>query len=400
MALKNEPINKKVDLKGLRTSDESFEVGFDGSVLADNVDYTRKGKVGRRPGRVDTTYVPGGTIHSAWADKRLFIFQEGTTLRKFRSATDVTTLRSGLTTGGKLSAYRISNQVYWSNEFETGVIDTEGNDRPLGVAVPDRAVAVETTGNLGEGRYSFAFTNIETDGRESGSPQPRTISVAENSGLTFALTPGLARRFWISETNGDTLYLAGEVVSGASSFVYSNRQPLTNIALDRMLQGPPPAWQCIDWFRSTLLLGVGDALLWTDEFNYELIDMATRWAQFGERVHIVAGLEDGFYVGTENAHWWLSGGDMSNLSLVQVADYGAIPGTLARVNGKVVGTGESTEPLPIWTTQAGITVGLPGGTFKNVHENIVDFPGSQVNGTALYRKANKQNHYVSVVNGV
>jgi len=400
MALKNEPINKKVDLKGLRTQDESFEVGFDGMVTADNVDYTRKGKVGRRPGRADTTYVPGGTIHSAWADKRLFIFQEGTTLKKFRAATDVTTLRTGLTTGGKLSAYRVANTVYWSNEFDTGVIDIEGNDRALGVAVPDRAFAVAISGNLAAGRYSHTFSQVETDGRESGSPQPVTTELAENSGLSFTLTPGLARRFWLSETNGDTLYLAGTVLAGASSFTYENRQPLTNIALDRMLQGPPPAWQDVDWFRASLLLGVNDNLLWTNEYNYELVDLATRFMPFGERIHVIAGLEDGFYVGTENAHFWLSGTDMSSLALTQVADYGAVPGTKTRINGTVVGTGEATEPLPVWTTHAGVVVGLPGGQLKNIHEKIVDFPNASVNGTALYRKTGKQNHYISVINGV
>lgn len=403
MALKNttttRPVDAKLDIKGLRTQDEDFEVGFSGMTVADNVDLTRKNSIERRPGRVDTGYVAASTIYSAWADKQLFIFQEGTSLRRFRSATDVTTLRTGLTTGGKLSAYRIANKVYWSNEVETGVIEPDGSNRAYGVPVPERTVATETTGNLGEGRYSYCFTSVETDGRESGSPLPITTLFSENSGLSFTFSAGLARRFWISETNGNALYLAAEIPAGETSFEYRSRQPLTSIPLDRMLMAPVNNWHEIDWFRASLLFANGDILEWTNEFDYELRDIAKGHLPFGERIHIIGGLRDGFYIGTENGHYWLTGSDMSNLSMTVVADYGAIPGTKVHVNGTVVGTGEATEKVPLWATQAGIVVGLPGGTLRNVHERVVDFSTNSLQGTALYRRANKQNHYITVVNG-
>ena len=97
----NEPLDRKVELAGLRTADDPFEVGFDGLVIADNVDLRRAKKVTRRPGFADTGYVPGGAIYSAWADKQLFIFQEGTELKRFVSPTETYTLRTGLTAGGK-----------------------------------------------------------------------------------------------------------------------------------------------------------------------------------------------------------------------------------------------------------------------------------------------------------
>ncbi len=391
-------LDRKVEMNGLRTQDDPEEVGFEGLVLAENIDLTRKNHIGRRPGRVDTGYIPPGVIHSAWGDKRLFIFQEGTSLKRFRSATDVTTLVTGLTIGGKISAYRIANRVYWSNGFETGVIDTDGNNRALGVEVPGREVGVVGSGNLGEGRYSYAFTFVESDGRESGSPLPVTVEVGENSGLTFSLGADKLRRFYITETNGETLYLASEVLAGATTFNYRSRQPATSITLDRMLMSAPGGWQEVDWFRASLLWGVGDNLEWSNDFEYELRDQAKNYKPFGERVHVIGGLKDGFYVGTENAHFWLTGGSMNELSLTEIADYGAIPGTKVHINGGVVGSGEATEKLPMWATQTGVVVGLPGGTLRNIHERVVDFPGG-LNGTALYRRADKQNHYLTVVNG-
>lgn len=403
MALKNTTANRprdaKLDLKGLRTQDESFEVGFGGMTIADNVDLTRKNSVERRPGRVDTGYVAAGTIHSAWADEHLFIFQEGTSLKRYRTATDVTTLRTGLTTGGKLSAYRIANKVYWSNEFESGVVEPNGNARDLGVPEPSRLAGTDTSGNMGEGRYSYTFTDVESDGRESGSPLPRTVNLTENAGLVFTFASGLAKRFWITETNGDTLYLAAEIPAGETSFTYRSRQPLTSIPLDRMLMSAPVAWHEIDWFRASLLYATGDGLEWTNDFDYELRDIAKAHMPFGERVHIIGGLKDGFYIGTETAHYWLTGSDMGSLSLTTVASYGAIPGTKVHINGSVVGTGEATEKIPMWATQQGVVVGLPGGTLRNVHERVVDFSTNLLRGTALYRRANKQNHYVTVVNG-
>jgi len=396
--LTNEPLDRKVELTGLRTADEPFEVGFDGLVIADNVDMRRQSKVTRRPGFADTAYVPAATIHSAWADKQLFIFQEGTSLKRFRSATDVVTLRSGLTAGGKISAYRLqNNHVHWSNTTETGVIDPGGSARELGITPPAREAGSVVSGELGEGRYLYSFTFVEGDGRESGAPLSTLREVPENSGLSFTFSAGLARNFYITEENGEELYLAATVLAGETSFTYRSRSPLTSIALNRMNMGPPAPWDDIDWFRATLLTAVEDRVEWTMEFDYELRDIAMGYMLFGEKVHVVAGLQNGFYVGTESAHWWYEGDNMNNLVMVQVADYGAIPGTKVHIAGGVVGTGESTERIPLWATEKGIVMGLPGGTLRNAHENKVDFPGGK-SGTALYRSG-RQNHYITRILG-
>lgn len=394
----NEPTQKKVNFNGLKTQDESWEVGFDGFVIAENIDLSRKSKVSRRPGRADTTYVPGGTIHTAWADSELFIFQEGTSLLRFRSATNVTTLRTGLSTGGDLTAHRgQDDRVYWSNGFETGVIDLDGNNRGCGVGVPSRDVGVIGSGNLCAGRYTYTFTFVESDGRESGAPLPTTVEIADDeSGLTFSLGADLLRRFYISEANGTLMYLASEVPVGATSFNYRAGKPSTNIPLDRLLMAPPPAWNDIDWYRASLLFAVDDLLVYSEDFNYELVDQSKNFLSFGQRIHTIAAVEDGFYVGTGKAHYWLTGTDMASLSLLKVANYGSVPGTKVYVDGTVVGSGEATEELPIWATKRGFVVGLPGGTLKNVHEREVDFPVAS-SGTALYRNANTQNHYIAVV---
>jgi hypothetical protein len=396
--LTNEPLDRKVELTGLRTADEPFEVGFDGLVIADNVDMRRQSKVTRRPGFADTNFTPAGTIHSAWADKQLFIFQDDTILKQFVSGTDVRTLQTGLTAGGKLSAYRLqNNNVHWSNTTEAGVIDPGGTSRELGLVPPARSNGSATSGSLGEGRYQHTFTFVEADGRESGAPLSVLTELPDNSGLSFTFSAGLARNFYITETNGTELYLAGSVVPNATSFSYTSRSPLTSIALNRMNMGPPAPWDDIDWFRATILTAVEDRVEWTMEFDYELRDFAMGYMLFGEKVHVVAGLQNGFYVGTENAHWWYEGDSMDSLVMTQVADYGAVPGTKVHIAGGVVGTGESTERIPLWATEKGIVMGLPGGTLRNAHENKVDFPGGKT-GTALYRSG-RQNHYITRVLG-
>lgn len=394
----NEPLDRKVELAGLRTADDPFEVGFDGLVVADNVDMRRQKKVERRPGFADTGYVPGGTIHSAWADRQLFIFQEDTELRRFVSPTETYTLRTGLTAGGKLSAYRIGGSVYWSNTTENGVIEANGNERTLGVSVPARLYGSATSGNLGVGRYQYTFTNVEADGRESGSPQPAVVELPENSGLSFTFSAGLARNFWLTEANGEELYLAATVAAGETTFDFRGSKPRTSIVLDRLLMAPPSPWNAVDWYRSSLLSAVKGNLEWTNPFDYELRDEAKNYMVWGEAVYVIASLRDGFYIGTESAHWWLSGTSMDELDMTQVADYGAIPGTKQHIKGEVVGSGESTERIPVWSTQRGFVVGLPGGTLRNVHENKVDFPGGLA-GTALYRSSGRQNHYIARVLG-
>ena len=392
----NEPLDRKVEFAGLMTADDPFEVGFDGFVLADNVDMRRQKKVARRPGRVDSGYIPAGVIHSAWADKKIFIFQEGTTLKRFRSATDVTDLATGLTAGGKISAYRLANTVYWSNTTETGVIEPNGNARALGITPPGRIVGSTVSGNLGAGRYQYVFAFVEADGRESGALDATVVEVPENSGLSFTFSAGLARRFYITEENGQELYLAAEILAGETSLLYRNRQPRTSITLDRLLMSPPAPWSAIDWYRASLLWAVDDKVEWSNSFDYELRDQAMNYLHFGEPVEIIAALRDGFYVGTDSGIWWYTGASMAELDMTLVADYGSIRGTKTHINGAVVGSGESTQPIPIWSTQRGIVMGLPGGTLRNLHENKVDFPGG-LTGTALYRNADRQNHYITRV---
>lgn len=392
----NEPLDRKVEFAGLMTADDPFEVGFDGFVIADNVDMRRQRKVSRRPGFADTGYIAGGVIHSAYADKKIFIFQEGTELKRFITFSDTPVLRSGLTDVGRLSALRIAGRIYWSNTFENGVIEPNGNERLLGVPVPTRVVGTEGTGNLGIGRYLYTFTQVEVDGRESGAPDPVLVEVSENAGLSFTFSAGLARRFYITEENGQELYLAAEILAGETSFVYRNRQPRTSISCDRLLMSPLPAWTAIDWYRASLLYAVGDNVEWSNTFDYELRDQATNYLHFGEPVEVIAALRDGFYVGTDSGIYWYSGANMAELDMTQVADYGSIRGTKTHINGAVLGSGESTERIPVWSTQRGIVMGLPGGSLRNLHENKVDFPGG-LTGTALYRNADRQNHYITRV---
>ncbi len=395
--LTNEPLDRKVELFGLRTADDPFEVGFDGLVVADNVDARRSNKVARRAGYASTLYAPGGTIHSAWADEQLFIFQEGTDLKRFVSETNVVTIDTGLTAGGTISAYRLqNNHVHWSNGTDTGVVLPDGSARALGITPPAREDGSVTSGSLGGGRYLYTFTFVESDGRESGAAHAKLVTVPENSGLSFTFSAGLARNFYISECDGEILYLAATVASGATSFDYQSAQPQTSIPLDRVETSPPSPWTDIDWFRASVLTAVEDRVEWTRPFEYELRDFASGYMPFGEAVYVVAGLQDGFFVGTANAHYWLSGPDMQELELLRVLDYGAVPGTKVHVNGGVVGTGESKQRIPIWATQQGIVAGLPGGGIRTPHENVVDFPGG-LSGTALYRKASGQNHYIARV---
>lgn len=396
----NEPLDRKVELTGLRTADDPFEVGFDGLVIADNVDMRRQAKVSRRPGFVDTGYSPlEPPISSAWADKHLFLITEGDHLCRFVPPSSCTIILGGLTVGGKLSAYRLqNNNVFWSNGFETGVVEPDGNERRLGLTPPGRDTGSTITGNLGGGRYSYTWSFVAADGRESGAPLPTTVELPANSGLSFSFSAGLARNLWITECDGEVLYLAATVAAGETTLDYRAASPYTSIPLDVLLKVPPSPWRDIDWYRASLIFAVEDRIEWTEPFNYELRDEAKGYMLFGERVNLVAGLQGGFYVGTETAHWWLEGNDMGSLALTQVADYGAINGTKVHINGAVVGTGESTERIPLWATERGFVMGLPGGSLRNAHENKVDFPGGTT-GTALYRNADRQNHFIARVQG-
>lgn len=158
----------------------------------------------------------------------------------------------------------------------------------------------------------------------------------------------------------------------------------------------PPAFNDIELFAGRCYYATRNYLYYSVIFGYFKIRLGKDYFRFPDTITMVAKVEDGLFVGTLEKTYFLSNRDPGKAALITVADVGVIEGTKTYVEGSIVGEGESTELLPVWSTTTGFCVGLPNGQVNRVTQKYVTLPQGGL-GSAMFRNENGQNHVVSII---
>jgi hypothetical protein len=392
------PLLRVKKFKGLMTADSAYEIGVDAQTIATNVDITRQNKIKRRNGftqRIATA------ITAAWANDRSMLYQSGTTLTSVDSAYATTVVRTGLTASAQLHAYQIKDIIYYSNGYEVGCIEN-GVDRALGINSPARAVLTATTGGeMPPGIYQVAVSYVRNDGFESGVVLPATsVTLAGgNTAITVgsvAANGAMLVNYYVTQADGDVLYFAGQGPTGASTTLSANPSLLRRSMKARNTNPPLPFTQ-IEHYNGRILYAIGDTLYFSDPFAYEQIDYAKGFIPFQNKITMIAVMDDGFFIGTTEDTYFLSGDRVGELDLTSVADYGVVVDTRAYLDGAVVGTeSATTKKTPAWISTKGMCIGFQDGSMQNVTESTVILPEG-VTGASFFRQENGQNHFISVI---
>lgn len=156
----------------------------------------------------------------------------------------------------------------------------------------------------------------------------------------------------------------------------------------RLLSAPPLAG-IIEHYRGRIYLATGNVLWHTELYLYDKVDRTKGFVQFEDEITMVAGVSDGLYVGTTKGLYFLQGTAAGGLKSALVVESPVIAGSLAWVPTTKVHPSAGQQPLPegdsaVFMTQAGICVGLDGGTTFNLTKDRVVFPQLH-GGAALYR---------------
>jgi hypothetical protein len=158
----------------------------------------------------------------------------------------------------------------------------------------------------------------------------------------------------------------------------------------------PVAFNDIELFAGRCYYGIRNYLYYSVVFGYFKLRLGKDYFRFPDTITMVAQVENGLFVGTLEKTYFLSNRDPKQASLIQVDNTGVIEGTKTYVAGSLVGEGESTELLPVWSTTTGFCVGLPNGQVNRVTQKYVTLPQGGL-GSAMFRNENGQNHIVSVI---
>lgn len=372
--------------------------------VAQNVDLDDTGKLLTRLG---TTLAQAGGYHSLWAEEGHAYVMAGSDLNRVNLDLSLTFV-ARLTTPERVAFKRELNTIYFSNGTDTGRIH-EGAVKGWGVPNPaGQPRCAAGAGRLPPGTYSYAVTFGRADGYESGTGAAGSFELTAPGGLQLTEIPSSTdpevsvKLVYISGPNGVELFRAAAVPASAASATVMDLPSGARLETD--FASPAPAGTILETHSGVMYVVAGDSAFYTDPYQFERFRRATQFLQFPGPVTMFAAVNDGIYVSTPEATWFLEGTEPRKLVSKKKFDYGAIPGTAVKTTvGTLKLAEEGQEGAPggtavMWTTPHGVCVGAEGGVALNMTERTVSFPGGQ-RGSAVIRQVRGYTQYLAALEG-
>jgi len=359
------------NFKGLRNN-VSWERQEMGDLsAADNVYLDDTGRVARRDG---VTELVAGAAHSIWAEDDICLYVQGTTLYRFLPDDTSETIRTDMS-GEPVAYHKSAGTVYYSDGIVSGAYSEFHGSMSWGVQEPDTLSTSIVAGNLPAGRYGYTATHSDALGRESGAVGFGMVELTEQGGIEFALpewADPLAINIYVTHADGDTYYLLTTLESGTAAV--HNSQKNLYLPLNTAFKSQPPEGSIVSSYRGHLLIADGSWVFYSEPYAYHLFDKRS-YLPFEDEVAIVAPVADGIFVATREKTYFLAGTSPKELQLRTVAEHGAIKGSLTYCESTDIGGLERvpSQPLAIWSSEAGICAGGNEGLFINLTESRYKF---------------------------
>lgn len=358
--------------KGIRNVVPAEQIAADELAAAVNVDVNDNGRIIRRVGQ---TSFNAGAADSLYAHGSVAVFRRSNALYRLLPSGGSALLVSGV--NQPVAYCGVGGRIYWSDGLVSGVI-VSGEPESWGIRPPltQAAHAALASGNLPLGRYMYAVTFLR-DGEESGTgAAAETAEIA--GGLSFSALPvptdATHKALYLTRPNGRELYRAMVLPAATTTATYLGDTTALGQRLETQWKQNPPPSACIAEHNGSLLLGVGNHVLFTDAYRHDLVDPVRKSYRFDACVRLIAPVQGGVYVGTDNAVEFLAGDDIASVTRDVKATYGAVPGTLNYVDGSFLGTVQLSGRTALFATQEGVCAGGQGGAFVNLSFDRYTYP--------------------------
>lgn len=366
--------------RGLNNVSDPMRLDAGWLTVARNVHITDQDAIERREG---FTLHAAGTITAAYGTRdtlRMFYVDAGNL--KDGSAR---VLASGISSA-RMHWAEVNEQVYFNNGTSSGVIAQDNQVLPWAWSVPSSPTLAAVTGSLPPGQYRVVCTQVLADGRETGTSDEVSITIAEGQALQVSALPsaaGCTTRTYIAPANSQVFGLA-HVGSGAFTW---NADP-TALGVECSTYGldPLPAgatvvqiWNGRAW--AALYDPTRDCtyLFRSRPLAFHLFDLEDYDVLAGE-VLMLAPHEQGLVVGTPTS---ISVIDAAG-AVTFVAGYGVVPGQPWAF--------DEDDSILIWTTR-GVCRALP---FKNLTEGYLSVAPGVHAGAAVISTDGQRRFIVSL----
>lgn len=260
-----------------------------------------------------TLAAAGTDVHSLWSDgKDRALFVDGTVLKDFSGAT----LHTGIQ--GPVSADVYGEEIYWSDGAYLGCIHN-GANHLAALAPPNPAPIVSATnGALPPGLYQVAFT-LSDDRGESPSTWPIAVDLPNGGGLSITGLPAVAVNVYVAPAGSTVLQFYARI----SGPIAITAPPQLGHTLQTEGLMPMPPGKIVRTHNGRLLVARGKLIHFSEPFAPALHRPIEGFIPFPDRVTMVRPNDEGVYVGTTKATYWLAGTDVAKVELVNVLRIGA-----------------------------------------------------------------------------
>lgn len=340
--------------------------------VADNIDITDASSVVLRKGY--TSFLVGTDItasYSTAAHTHLFIIDNGVLKKVFEDGSVL-----NLATGLEGTAYwtEINSTVYLSCGVSKYQIDFSGEIAVWGVPTPSSPNLALTSGHLYAGSYQVCVTYSDSFGREGGASLSVLITLPAEGGISITDIPtlsGYAANVYVTDMDGTVFYLATSL-NGQTALVINYPVLGRELTTDDF-DVPPDNSTYMAPLNAILYVAEyfpseNQTVFWaTAPMGYHLFNYNSDYFILPGEVTQVFGANIGLVITTHLRIYVYD-----NEKIVQVAEYGAVPGQHADLgaDGKVY----------FWTKR-GLCKAAP---FENLTEsNVSVAPGTYAGGGVI-----------------
>ena len=330
---------------------------------AENLDLDAEGKPTQRAGYSQIEALPG--LHSLYANKRfplMLAVYDGQLVSFDRAHTRVARLAL-ITRTSKMSYDFDAGRVYFTNGFDSGRIDEDGNVEPWGLKPPigQPTLTASAVGGLAAGTYQVAITYLDGNGRESGSTLAADVDLATGQGIALTNVPQptelsvTAVRVYATSADGSQLRYVRDVPVGMTSTsigVHTPGKPLATQFCE-----PLPAGQIVRIYRGRMYVVRDRVLYWSEALNYGQGVLAGNYLSFNDPGTLLEGVHTdtsaGMFATFGKRTYFFTGSEPKQWQRAIAHPYGAVPHSSTLGDAQHLDL-ETAGEVPFWSIQLAV----------------------------------------------
>lgn len=351
------PISLKFQ-SGVDNRSHEYEMPDGSAREISNLDITRGGGLQCRNG---ARKVSSGAFHSFYKTAYFVLVVKDGQLCNFILPNSFIVLT---TVYGYVRYAELGGVVYWTDGTQCGSISQDGILHLWGANTPPQIQATSSaSGGLLAGTYQVTYTALFETAIETGAPTPVLVNVPDGGGVLVTTPSGFSNfNIYITGPSGESreLRYAATLSGGISAIIGAGHR---GKGLESLFARPPIAGVDIVSYRARLYVASGSVVWFTSERSPHWVFPKSGHFSFDSAVTMLAATDDGIYVATAYATYFLSGTSPVDMRQLFIINCGAVLGSGIQIPEDWFSReGEPSYRRFAWLDTSGrVSIGLSGG---------------------------------------